>query len=550
VLSRWPIRNKLLVGIALLVVILLTMSTSSFQGTYAYRELVRSISSRAHELELATDLASQVSDLRVTLADLDDAQKQYDVGLSTTWAPGLNADFSRQLEDVNKTVHQYEVKLNEHEHHDFEIGEPSHEHDAVARTYKCLASIEELTSVDQWYLEAERTNSVRTNLILLQNLGKELPHYLERRMLTLSQDVKSQYRAWIVLTWFAAIAATVLLTLFISLGYRWIFRPLRILVKGSRRVAGGDFDYQIQVASDDEMAELADAMNDMTNRFRAVRDDLDHQVQVRTKQVVRSEQLASVGFLAAGVAHEINNPLASIALCAESMESRMLEIAPACGDEAEVMRRYLKMIQTEAFRCKEITEKLLDFSRLGEVKRQNADLRELVQTVVEMVGHLGKYQNRHIQFAAGDPIIALVSSQEIKQVVLNLVTNALDSLEAGGTLDIELLRKANFAEMIFTDNGCGMSDEVLKHLFEPFFTRKRGGHGTGLGLSIVYRIVSDHGGQIEATSAGPGRGSQFHVTLPLAESNKSFTASAARPPDHQTPSHSSPKEPSHRYQAA
>ncbi len=322
---------------------------------------------------------------------------------------------------------------------------------------------------------------MRTNLIELQNLGKELPHYLERRMLTLSQDVKSQYRAWIVLTWFAAIAATVLLTLFISLGYRWIFRPLRILVKGSRRVAGGDFDYQIQVASHDEMAELADAMNDMTNRFRAVRDDLDHQVQVRTKQVVRSEQLASVGFLAAGVAHEINNPLASIALCAESMESRMLEIAPACGDEAEVMGRYLKMIQTEAFRCKEITEKLLDFSRLGEVKRQNADLRELVQNVVEMVGHLGKYQNRHIQFAAGDPVIALVNSQEIKQVVLNLVTNALDSLEAGGTLDIELVRKANFAEMIFTDNGCGMSDEVLKHLFEPFFTRKRGGQGTGLG---------------------------------------------------------------------
>ena len=110
-----------------------------------------------------------------------------------------------------------------------------------------------------------------------------------------------------------------------------------------------------------------------------------------------------------------------------------------------------------------------------------------------------------------------MSSQEIKQVVLNLVTNALDSLEAGGTLDIELVRKANFAEMIFTDNGCGMSDEVLKHLFEPFFTRKRGGQGTGLGLSIVYRIVSDHGGQIEATSAGPGRGSQFHVTLPLAQ---------------------------------
>ena len=117
-------------------------------------------------------------------------------------------------------------------------------------------------------------------------------------------------------------------------------------------------------------------------------------------------------------------------------------------------------------------------------------------------------------------MIAPVNAQEIKQVVLNLVTNALDSLDAGGTLTIELRRKPDFAEMIFTDTGCGMTDEVLKHLFEPFFTRKRGGQGTGLGLSIVYRIVSDHGGQIEATSAGPGRGSQFHVTLPLAEAKK------------------------------
>ena len=116
----------------------------------------------------------------------------------------------------------------------------------------------------------------------------------------------------------------------------------------------------------------------MTGRFQAIRDDLDRQVQVRTKQVVRSEQLASVGFLAAGVAHEINNPLASIAMCAESLESRLAEIAPGDSEQSALIRRYLRMIQTEAFRCKEITEKLLDFSRLGDVQHQPTDLRELV----------------------------------------------------------------------------------------------------------------------------------------------------------------------------
>src|SRR5690606_2207728 len=117
----------------------------------------------------------------------------------------------------------------------------------------------------------------------------------------------------------------------------------------------------------------------------------------------------------------------------------------------------------------------------GEVKRQSADLRELVGAVIEMVRHLGKYQDRNIEFEPGESVLAPVNAQEIKQVVLNLITNALDSVDSGGTLTIELRRKPNFAEMIFTDNGCGMTEEVLKHLFEPFFTRKRGAQGTGLG---------------------------------------------------------------------
>ena len=153
------------------------------------------------------------------------------------------------------------------------------------------------------------------------------------------------------------------------------------------------------------MSELADAMNDMTARFQAIRDDLDRQVQERTKQVVRSEQLASVGFLAAGVAHEINNPLASIALCAESLEGRHPRRARSGRRHQrrrrDVIRNYLRMIQNEAFRCKGITEQLLDFSRMGDVTRQNTDLRELVQGVIDMVGHLGTYQDKQLELAAG-----------------------------------------------------------------------------------------------------------------------------------------------------
>jgi signal transduction histidine kinase len=133
-----------------------------------------------------------------------------------------------------------------------------------------------------------------------------------------------------------------------------------------------------------------------------------------------------------------------------------------------------------------------------------------------MVKHLGKYRRKNIEFKCQQHIVVPVNSQEIKQVVLNLITNALDSLDEDGTVWVELRSKGGRAELVVRDDGCGMTQEVLKHLFEPFFTRRRGGQGTGLGLSITYRIVSDHGGEIEAFSDGPTKGSTFRVTLPLS----------------------------------
>jgi two-component system NtrC family sensor kinase len=178
------------------------------------------------------------------------------------------------------------------------------------------------------------------------------------------------------------------------------------------------------------------------------------------------------------------------------------------------------MIQNEAFRCKGITERLLDFSRLGDVKPQPTNLGELVQGVIDMLSHVGQYHGKHVVFLPGPAVIAMVNPQEMKQVVLNLLTNGLDSLDENGTVRVELSSDKNRAVLAITDNGCGMTEEVRRHLFEPFFTRRRTGQGTGLGLSITYRIVADHGGQIDVDSAGPGQGSQFRVSLPLAASAK------------------------------
>jgi signal transduction histidine kinase len=233
--------------------------------------------------------------------------------------------------------------------------------------------------------------------------------------------------------------------------------------------------------------------------------------------------MASLGLLAAGVAHEINNPMAAIAWCAESLESRLHDIIrqdDALPDEEhnpeiQVLRDYLRKIQDEAFRCKGITERLLDFSRLGDRQRHETELRELIEGVIEMVRHLGKFRQKHIEFSSEPRVVAAVNPQEMKQVVLNLITNALDSLDPGGTVQVRLSRAGHWARLEVEDNGCGMTPEVRQRLFEPFYTRRRDGQGTGLGLSISYRIIQDHGGEIVPSSPGPGCGSRFVVTLPL-----------------------------------
>ncbi|MEE9141707.1 MAG: ATP-binding protein, partial [Gammaproteobacteria bacterium] len=133
-----------------------------------------------------------------------------------------------------------------------------------------------------------------------------------------------------------------------------------------------------------------------------------------------------------------------------------------------------------------------------------------------------KYKDKRIEVGVDQAVVASVNPQEIKQVVLNLVTNALDSLDRDGQVTLQLRKSIDQVELIVSDDGCGMTPEVLEHVFEPFFTRRRDGQGTGLGLSISYRIIADHGGHIDALSDGPGRGSQFRVFFPLTESRKEY----------------------------
>ncbi len=316
---------------------------------------------------------------------------------------------------------------------------------------------------------------------------------------------------------------------FVYLGYRWIFVPIRLVHQGAMRVSHGDFSYQIDLKGSDEIAELANVFNQVVLQFNEVNNDLDRKVKEKTRELVRSERLASLGFLSAGVAHEINNPLSAISMAAESLEYRVQPFLEShtsndqqATDDADVINKYLSMIQSEAFRCREITDRLLNFARSKETEKAPRNLNFIAREVIDMVSHLSQYRDRKVNFeTSGDPI-AVVNSNEIKQVILNILANALEASDPGGQVDVAIKEYAETVDISIRDRGCGMSAETLEKLFDPFFTNRRAGagQGTGLGLSICHRIMNDHGGSIEPTSEGPGKGSLFTIRLPKQLRNK------------------------------
>jgi len=531
-LTRWSIRTKLWLSGAMLFLGVAMLTFSSFRGVYAYRWLAKSISSqRATELRLAMDLSYCVGELRSKVSQV---RRRSDFAAFGSNRQDLREEFRAELLKVDETLRGYDETLRVYDPEspdgDAAVSQIP-ERQTVAKIRRSLDQVAKLNQDDDWVFNELQVDDLDAALADLHSLTLSLPQHLHQRLHELAGEVRGEYHTWIALTWVSSVSAAVVLVILANFFRRSVFKPLGTLVQGCRRIArDGDFEHRIQLHTHDEIAELAGAMNAMTERFLKIRDDLDLQIQERdeqvrqrTKQVVRSEQLAAVGFLAAGVAHEINNPLAAIAWAAEALEMRLHDIIQQDEQqpdgehdaEIEVLRKYLRKIQDEAFRCKGITEKLLDYSRMGDVQKHPTDLSELVQGVIDMVRHLGKYREKNIEFRPTKPVIASVNAQEIKQVVLNLVTNALDSLDPGGTVVLRLQETGGGAELVVRDDGCGMTEEVLQHLFEPFFTRRRGGQGIGLGLSITYRIVQDHGGEILPHSDGPGRGSEFKVTLPL-----------------------------------
>ncbi len=305
-------------------------------------------------------------------------------------------------------------------------------------------------------------------------------------------------------------------TLLGSLAALWLSHVLTVrlsgsvksLVAGAETIAMGNLDQRVEIRSGDEFQELAETFNAMAAALKRRDEQLREQA---ARKVMESERLALVGQLAAGVAHEINNPLTGIV----TYSQLLLERTP----EAGFTRSSLEKIVTQANRCRKIVRGLLDFSRQSKPDERPCNVNTVLQDCVALVANQALFQNIRIErrFAEDLPLVPMDPSQ-IQQVFLNLILNAAEAMPNGeGTLRLatRLDPSGRRVEVEFADTGCGIRAADLERIFEPFFTTKGSRRGTGLGLAISYGIVKEHQGTIHVTST-VGRGTTFTVALPLA----------------------------------
>jgi two-component system NtrC family sensor kinase len=334
----------------------------------------------------------------------------------------------------------------------------------------------------------------------------------------------------------SGIISVIILSFLLSLSFtRFVNRPVGKLLAATKKAAQGDLDQSVSIRSRDELGELSESFNHMISELKRSRDaiedwtqTLEHRVQQRTQelqevqdQLVRAGKMAALGELAAGVAHEINNPLTGVLTFSSLMLKKV--------DENNPWKKDLENIVQQTTRCRNIVRGLLDFARQRKPDKKEWDIHTLIERTVTLVENQARFQNiKFVKEFKSDIPMLFVDGDQVQQVFMNIVINAADAMAGnGGTLTIRTNMKDRRAEISFTDTGCGMTKEQLSRVFTPFYTTKETGKGTGLGLAISYGIIHSHNGDIEAESQ-VGKGSTFRIKLPVEKHDEETGKSGDR----------------------
>ena len=280
-----------------------------------------------------------------------------------------------------------------------------------------------------------------------------------------------------------------------------LIRPILNLNETMKRAGRGDLSVRAPSRRGDEVAELSDVFNRMMNELEASRE----REELQRAQLAHTEKMAAVGTLAAGVAHEVNNPLSGVLASIENMRDN--------PDDEKMRNRYLQLIADGLKRIERTVANLLNFARPREIKLEPTSVNHNLQHVVELVGYQLRAAGVEVEMDL-DPGPAVVEADhfQMEQLFLNLVLNALDAMKGGGMLYLRTRVRGGRMIAEVRDTGHGISAEIRDRIFDPFFTTREVGEGTGLGLAVTGSIVAAHGGTIEVESS-VGRGTTFRVIM-------------------------------------
>ena len=374
-------------------------------------------------------------------------------------------------------------------------------------------------------------NYSMTKDFVSEEIGKiELGMSLEK----VNKSIAVARTAATLLTMLVLIVTIIMLTFIISA----ITKPVTELVRATDQISKGDYSQKVEIQQKDEIGQLALTFNKMIKSLKQSRDEIEQynrtleekifertqQLEEAQAQLIQSEKMSALGQLAAGVAHELNNPLGGILGYAQFTLEKLKKNIPEKTTSKEISSyiRYLTDIECQSRRCKTIVQNLLRFSRSSKnIDFEDVNVNRTIEETITFVEHQLHLNQIELEVSLS-PDLPIIQGNigQLQQVFTNLIINGMHASESGSKIQITtryspaLGEFGGAVEILFIDNGTGIEEENLKKIFEPFFTTKEVGKGTGLGLSVSYGIIKAHEGEILVSST-PGKGTTFTIILPV-----------------------------------
>ncbi len=473
------IRDKLLLGFGFYIFLAVVL------GFFAYKEM-QAITTRLSLVETADDITNNFLEVRrheknfLLFRDKDSLE-----------------ELKNNLEEFKKNIAEIRTEIVK------EMGSDNYQMIKMA--------------IDEYEFLVDRINE-RGSIEKIRSVARDIQSFAENLSKKERVDIKAllvRSKILLLFAMFVIITAGAVINMKLAVS---IARPIRGLEEITKRVAGGDLSGRIEIKGRDELSSLGVSFNQMQDRLQDTMRSLElaiKRLHEKQEQLVEAEKLASLGRIAAGVAHEINNPLAIV----NEKAGLIQDILEMSGD-SQNKEKFLNLtdgIIGSVNRCRAITHRLLGFARKMDVTIETMDLNESIREVKEFLGKEILFKSIRFEMNLMEGLPKINSDKgQIEQVFLNIMKNAIDAVEEGGLVTVSTVTKGEDTVCVsIRDNGTGIPDDKLKQIFEPFFTTKGREKGTGLGLFVSYGIMKKLGGSIIVES-GVDKGTAFIIDIPVS----------------------------------